>query len=148
MKRLTGFRYQFTLGSLALAAAVLLGWPTAAVAQKKGAELMMQQLQPIRTAAEAEAVEPGDLVIMSCPKCKSSWATIVEKPIKASQSAEGKVVEQHACPGCGTTIQTVGQGKANKKEKIVHRCRECGSKNAFCCVLKKGSLPTPGMAPR
>ena len=52
--------------------------------------------------------------------------------------------EKHLCPGCQTTIETTGHGKA-KKDEVKHVCQKCGSKDVMCCVLKKGSGPSKGM---
>ena len=41
-------------------------------------------------------------------------------------------------------ITVEGHGKA-KKDVMTHVCKTCGSKDAFCCVLKKGGDPTKGM---
>jgi hypothetical protein len=39
---------------------------------------------------------------------------------------------------------TKGTGK-QAQNVLVHTCKTCGSKDASCCVMKKGSGPTPGM---
>jgi hypothetical protein len=122
---------------------VLVWLPVTGFAQEKGATKLMQ-LKPIQTPADLKAVEPGDTVVMSCPKCKDSWATVVEKTGKAVQPEIQHQVLRHECPGCSNTIVTEGHGKA-KTDKVVHVCKQCGSKDAFCCVMKKGSGPTPGM---
>ena len=57
---------------------------------------------------------------------------------------EEKVTQKHLCPGCATVIKTEGQGKL-AKDVVKHVCQTCGSEDAFCCVLKKGSGPTKGM---
>lgn len=127
----------------ALAIAGLMSLPTFAFAQEKGAT-KLTQLKPIATVADAAAVKQGDLVVMSCPKCKDSWATIVEKPTKTGAAANTTVVTRHDCPGCEHKFVTEGHGKA-KTDKLVHVCKQCGSEDAFCCVMKKGAGPTPGM---
>ena len=53
-------------------------------------------------------------------------------------------LQKHLCPGCGNIIKTEGRGK-QAKDVVVHVCKTCGSEDAFCCVMKKGSLPTKGM---
>lgn len=127
----------------ALAIAGLMSLPTFAFAQEKGATKLVQ-LKPIETVADAEAVKPGDMVVMSCPKCKDSWVTIVEKPTKTGAAASSAVVARHDCPGCEHKFVSEGHGKA-KTDKLVHVCKKCGSEDAFCCVMKKGTGPTPGM---
>jgi hypothetical protein len=68
----------------------------------------------------------------------------VEKSNKTGAKPETKVVERHECPGCEHKYVTEGHGRA-KTEKLVHICKKCGSEDAFCCVMKKGEGPTPGM---
>jgi len=121
-----------------------LAWlPATGFAQEKGATKLMQ-LKPIQTPADLKAVEPGDTVVMSCPKCKDSWVTVLEKTGKAVQPEIQHQVLRHECPGCSNTIVTEGHGRA-KTDKVVHVCKQCGSKDAFCCVMKKGGGPTKGM---
>jgi hypothetical protein len=130
----------------ALVIAGLMSLPTFAFAQEKGAAKLVQ-LKPIETVADAEAVKPGDMVVMSCPKCKDSWVTIVEKPTKTGASANSAVMARHECPGCEHKYVSEGHGKA-KTDKLVHVCKKCGSEDAFCCVMKKVTGPTPGMEKR
>lgn len=128
-----------------LTVASLLSLPTLSFAQEqvKGAQKLIQ-LNAIKTVADAQAVQAGDMVVMSCPKCKNSWVTVVEPATKTGVKAETKVVARHECPGCQHKWVTEGHGKA-KTDKLVHVCKQCGSEDAFCCVMKKGDGPTPGM---
>ena len=127
--------------------ALALALGTAAAADTKGSakggasDLM--QLKPIKTAEDIAALKPGDQVVMACPKCKSIYVTRVIKENKPGKSYEVAATE-HLCPGCGNKIVMKGHGKAGKEE-ITHVCKTCGSKDAFCCVLKEGSGPTKGM---
>ena len=132
-----------TCCAAALAIASLISLPTFAFAQEKGATKLIQ-LKPIETVADAEAVQPGDMVVMSCPKCKDSWVTIVERPARTGANPDTKVVARHACPGCEHKYVIEGHGKA-RTDKLVHVCKKCGSEDAFCCVMKKGTGPTTGM---
>ena len=127
--------------SLAFAMAVGVALPVTmqAADQVKGAQLLMK---PIKTGEDIAKLEPGDMVAMSCPKCKTITVTYVET-IKGHIKEE-KATQRHLCPGCETTIKTEGQGKS-AKDLVVHVCKQCGSKDAFCCVMKKGSGPTKGM---
>jgi len=127
----------------ALAIAGLISLPTFASAQEKGATKLIQ-LKPIQTVADADAVKPGDMVVMSCPKCKDSWVTIIEKPAKTGAAASATVVARHECPGCEHKFVSEGHGKA-QTDQLVHVCKKCGSEDAFCCVMKKGTGPTLGM---
>lgn len=126
-----------------LAIAGLLLSPTIGSAQEKGATKLLK-LNAIKTVADAEAVQSGDTVVMSCPKCKDSWVTIVAPATKTGAKPETSTVARHDCPGCEHKFVTEGHGKA-KTDKIVHVCKNCGSEDAFCCVMKKGTGPTPGM---
>lgn len=132
--------------SLAVAMAVGMCLAGSAMAQdkpfeKKGAQKLIE-LNAIQSVKDIEGLEPGDTLVMSCPKCKTVTIKSVET-IKG-HIKEDKVTAKHLCPGCGTIIKTEGRGK-QAKEKVVHVCRKCGSKDAFCCVMKKGSGPTKGM---
>ena len=126
------------LAGLALAGLILL--PTPGLAQEKGATKLLR----LNTVADVEAVQPGDTVVMSCPKCKDSWVTIVTPPTKTGAKAETHVEARHDCPDCEHKYVTEGHGKM-KTDKIIHVCKMCGSKDAFCCVMKKGAASTPGM---
>lgn len=128
---------------VALTALVWLPLQTSAQSKGDGAAKLIQ-LKPIKTVTDVEAVEPGDAVVMSCPKCKDSWVTIVPGPGKTGAVPDTKSVMRHECPGCEHKIVTEGHGKA-KTDKVVHTCKKCGSEDAFCCVMKKGAAPTPGM---
>jgi len=110
----------------------------------RGGAAKLIQLKPIQTAEDAQAVEAGDTVVMSCPKCRNSWMTIAPEPYKTGATAPEKKVLRHECPGCSAKIVTEGHGKA-KTTKMVHVCKNCGSEDAYCCTAKKGAGPTPGM---
>lgn len=129
--------------ALAVALAALAFLPTTGLAQTKGAE-MLTKLNRITTTQDIDAVKPGDTVVMSCPKCKDTWVTIVQAPGKGGRK-ESKLVQQHQCPGCESKVVIEGQGH-QAKTKVVHVCKQCGSEDAFCCVMKKGGAATKGMA--
>ena len=145
MKTINCISRNLACGIAVLAITSVLSLPTFVSAQEqvKGAQKLLQ-LNAIKTVADAEAVQAGDMVVMSCPKCKDSWVTIVEPATKTGVKPETKVIARHECPGCQHKIVTEGHGKA-KTDKIVHICKQCGSEDAFCCVMKKGAGPTPGM---
>ena len=139
---------QTSKSAAAVAMLALAAWissPAVASAQVRGeGAAKMTQLKPIQTAADAQAVKPGDTIVMSCPKCKNSWITVVEKPAKTGATPETKYIARHECPGCETKLVTEGTGK-QAKDVLKHVCKNCGSEDAFCCVMKKGAGPTPGM---
>ena len=108
---------------------------------KGGAGQLMSK--PVKTLEDLSALQPGDMMVMSCPKCKNVTISYVELTFKAMEP-KNKVKTQHTCPGCSTTITVEGHGKA-KKDVVKHVCMKCGSKDASCCVMKKGGEPTKGM---
>ena len=133
--------------TIALAVAAVIVMPISSSAQEKGsakggAQQLMQS-KPIRTLEDLSAIQPGDMMVMSCPKCKNVTIHYVEPTFKAMEP-KNKMKTQHTCPGCNTTITVEGHGKA-KKDVVKHVCQTCGSKDAFCCVMKKGGEPTKGM---
>ena len=108
---------------------------------KGGAQQLMSK--PVKTLEDLSAIQPGDMMVMSCPKCKDVIVHYVEPTFKATEPKD-KVKTQHTCPGCSTTITVEGHGKA-KQDVVKHVCKNCGSEDAFCCVMKKGGEPTRGM---
>ena len=108
---------------------------------KGGAGQLMSK--PIRTLEDLSALQPGDMMVMSCPKCKNVTIRYVEPTFKAMEPKD-KVKTQHTCPSCNTTITVEGGGKA-KKDVVKHVCEKCGSKDASCCVMKKSGETTKGM---
>lgn len=129
---------------IALAIALAAWLPTNLNAQEKGsakggAQLLMKPM----TVGDINKLEPGDAVVMSCPKCKTITVTYIDKTTRGAIKDE-KATQKHLCVGCETIIKTDGRGK-QAKDVVVHVCKTCGSEDAFCCVMKKGSLPTKGM---
>ena len=142
MKATTMMKGYLLSSSLAVALAVGVAWPVnvQAADQVKGAERLM--MKPIKTPEDVAKLEPGDMVAMSCPKCKTITVTYVETT--KGHIKEEKATQKHLCPGCETSIKTEGRGKT-AKDVVVHVCKKCGSEEAFCCVMKKGTGPTKGM---
>jgi hypothetical protein len=134
-----------TVASIAIALAVGTGIGFAADAKgsAKGGASELMQLKPIKTVENITALKAGDQVVMACPKCKSMYVTRVVRENKPGKSYEIGATE-HLCPGCDNKIVLKGHGKAAKPE-ITHLCKQCDSKDAFCCVLKSGEGPTKGM---
>lgn len=125
-----------------IAAVGFAAFPSPTLAQEKGAERLVK-LQRLNTVSEVKKVQAGDTIVMSCPKCKDTWVKVVQPPGKGGRQ-ETATVAQHQCPGCATKIETQGAGK-QAITTIKHVCKQCGSKDAFCCVIKKGAAPTKGM---
>ena len=143
MKTTSNLRGLIVSTCLAFAVAGVVWTPDAALAQQKGAEKLVQ-MYPLKTVKDLQTVEAGDTIVMSCPKCKESTASVVEKSLKGSKPEELKNVTIHLCPTCDTKIVAIGHGKA-KTDKLVHTCKTCGSKDVFCCVMKKSGQSTQGM---
>ena len=143
MKTINQAPGKFTSYVVALAIVGLMAVPTWTFAQEKGAQKLMQ-LPKINTVAALQSVDAGDTIIMSCPKCKDTYATVVEKTFKAVSPDQLSKVAIHLCPACDTKVVTKGQGKA-ATSTVVHTCKTCGSKDVSCCVMKKGAAPTAGM---
>jgi hypothetical protein len=122
----------------AIAALALI--PSLVMAQEKGATKLMK----LNSVQDLQQVETGDTILMSCPKCKDTYATVTTRTLKGASPEEIRTVVKHLCPNCSTTIKTEGVGK-NAKDKLVHTCNSCGSADVACCLIKKGSGPTAGM---
>jgi hypothetical protein len=123
-----------------LAVAALAWLPSQAQAQEKQAT----QLMKVQTYDDLQKLEVGDTIVMTCPKCKSTTAQVVEKSFKTGTPDELKNVTIHLCSSCDTKLVTKGTGK-QAENVLVHTCKVCGSEDVMCCVMKKGSLPTTGM---
>ena len=113
---------------------------SAALAQEKGATKLMK----LSTPQDLQQVEAGDTIVMTCPKCKDTYTSVVTKPLKGVESEEMKTMMTHMCPTCSTSIKTTGMGK-NAKDKLVHTCNMCGSTDVSCCLMKKDGGMTTGM---
>jgi hypothetical protein len=124
----------------AVAALAMLPNLTMAQQQVKGAQLLMK----LQKVEDVQQVEAGDTIVMSCPKCKDTYATVVTKSMKGMQPDQISTVVKHMCPTCSTTIKTEGMGK-NAKNKLVHTCNSCGSEDVSCCLMKKDGGATKGM---
>ena len=76
-----------------LAVAVLTWLPAPAHAQDKGAYM----LKKIQTVEDVQQIEPGDTIVMSCPKCKDTYVQVVEKSWHAATADQLKTVGMHLC---------------------------------------------------
>lgn len=133
-----------TRATLSLAVVSLTLLVNSAGAQEKGGEHMLK-LQQLNSVQVIESVKPGDTILMSCPKCKDTWVTVVTNGSKPSVAGDKLTQTIHQCPGCETKIVSEEVGKT-AKEVIKHVCKSCGSEDAQCCVMKKGTkIPTKGM---
>ena len=123
------------LGRLALVVALfaMVCAPITIYAQEKGATKLLK----LDTVQSLKAVQPGDTVVMTCPKCQDSYAAVVDKSFKGAKPEELKTSQIHLCPTCETKIVTKGEGKA-AKDTLVHTCKMCGSQDVSCYLMKKG----------
>jgi hypothetical protein len=103
-----------------------------------------QKLMKVQTIDDLQKVEAGDIIIMSCPKCKETYAQVVDKSLKGMKAGELKKVPIHLCGTCETSIVTQGTGH-QAKDALVHTCKTCGSQDVSCCVMKKNGGVTKGM---
>ena len=140
MKNMNPLRKCLVRCGIALAVASLAWLPIASQAQEKGATKLMQ----LKAPEDLQKLEKGDTIVMTCPKCKDTYTQVVEKTFKAVKPEEVKTVAIHLCSSCDTKVVTKGVGK-QAKDTLVHTCKACGSEDVSCCVIKKGSGPTPGM---
>ena len=140
MKKNNRFYKCLASSGLVLAIAALAWLPSAAPAQEKGA----QKLMKVQTVEDLQKVDAGDVIVMTCPKCKDTYSQVVEKSFKGAKPEELKTVKVHLCSSCNTKVVTQGVGK-QAKDTLVHTCKACGSEDVSCCVMKKGSHPTSGM---
>ncbi len=126
--------------AMAITSAFITLVPSEAQAQKgAGAEALIAK--PIDTVKDIDALQPGDMVMMSCPKCKTTMVSYLEEGKGSVKKT--RVRGEHQCPGCGQVIKTTGVGK-QATDHVTHVCSKCGSDMAFCCSVKKGDL-TKGM---
>lgn len=131
--------YQCLARSGFIMAVTAVAWlPGQALAQVKGAQLLMTH---VTTPAQVEGLKSGDAVAMVCAKCKSVMVHNVTTEKGHIQVMT--VGSKHLCPGCDSTITTVGTGKG-AKQAVKHVCEKCGSDSVFCCATKPGTV-TPGM---
>jgi len=97
-----------------------LGEPATA---KGAAKLLMKTETPVASAAEKT---------MSCPKCKDNYTVSRDLSARGVNKPSTTVVH-HLCPGCATSVTSVGQGKA-KHDVMTHVCTAGGTAGAGCCA--------------
>jgi hypothetical protein len=134
-----------TLLQMFVATALFVGTTGSALAQVKGATQLMP-FKKVQTVGVPQSVGAGDQIAMSCPKCKDTYVTTVEKSFKGMNHETLKTARVHLCPGCETKVSTVGQGKA-QTATLIHLCKNYGTKDVSCCAMKKNSGTTAEMQP-
>lgn len=120
---------------VAVAALFLFSINSDAAETAKGGGKILAELS---TAGSIAELQKGDVVVSVCPKCKVVTQTRVKSTAKGG-GLGNEVVAVHGCPGCGAKFEVIGHGKA-KQEKVTHVCAHCGSREAFCSVIKKKEL--------
>jgi uncharacterized protein YbaR (Trm112 family) len=135
----------------ALAGIALFSFASPAQAQNKAVgddgiaaspKVRSMMMKPITSPADVAALKDGDMVAMACPKCKTIMVTHVNTEKGHIKTAT--TVPEDVCPGCEQKFTVVGEGKG-KHSVVTHVCKQCGSTDAFCCVMKKDGEPTKGM---
>ena len=94
MKAKFQFRNLLTRSALVLAVAGLAWLPAIGSAQEKGATQLM-----FKNNVSTTAVTTSQHKNMSCPMCKDSKSTVIEKTGKAVQPEIQHQVTRHECPG-------------------------------------------------
>ena len=124
--------------SLSLGFAVALAFAVWLPGAARAAEHDMMQMQHIKTQAQAEALQPGDAMSMTCAKCKD---VMVQKVTKDKAHIKMMTVgEKVMCHGCGGTVEVVATGKGTgKNAEVKHVCSKCGDDAMFCSATKPGS---------
>jgi hypothetical protein len=100
----------------------------AADTAKGGAQLLLNQSS---APADLQAVPKPETAAMRCPKCRNVLVTYADT--SRGGVKEFRTVGQHTCPGCQTSIEAIGHGKA-KTEHVTHTCSLTTDKS--CCVVK------------
>lgn len=102
------------------------------------------RLKPVTTVAEAQAVKPGDPMVLVCGACKT--VSITEfKSTWPNGKGPGRWMEigtKHSCDNCGGEI-TVVKGKTT--DSMQHNCSKCGDGAAFCCAGMAADSMKDGM---
>ena len=143
MKNMNPFCKSLARCAIVLAVAALALFPTASLAQQAQAgEKGATRLMRLKAPEDLQKLEVGDVIVMTCAKCKDTYTQVVEKTFKAVKPEEIKTIAIHLCSSCNTKIVTKGVGK-QAKDELVHTCKACGSEDISCSVMKKGSVPTP-----
>jgi len=118
----------------------------------RAAELVSEPVKPapelchlshINTRAQAEALKPGDSLVMVCSKCKH----VVGMKVTAGSTAHVKMLTAgEKCPcheGCEGSVEVVATGKGTGKDaEVKHVCSKCGDDSMFCAAVKPGTGAT------
>ena len=147
MKTLIPIYQLLTRSTLAIALAGLALLSNAALADEKGASVLMRINRP-KAPANSQPAGPKT-VLMSCPKCQDVGKLVPDEHAKGGQvlAAGGhptKFVVQHLCNGCSTKLSVVGFGKG-KHQLAQHTCTACGVGSKSCCATVENGKPTRGM---
>jgi hypothetical protein len=122
--------------SALIAAVGLLNSTTAALAQAKGGELLVN-VQRSSATPTIQKTKAGHTAMASCPKCRDEWVAVAQPPGKGGR-AETAWVAKHQCPTCRTRIEKVGVGK-QAVTSVKHVCHE-GGKGVEACSPTKATV--------
>ena len=147
MKNIIEIHNILTRSTVAITLAGLGLLSNAALAQEKGAAILMRINQ--RPVAPISPPAGPKTTPMSCEKCKDVVVQVPDWGAKGGQilMAGGRPMKafmQHQCEGCSTTFTVVGHGKA-KKDVAQHTCTSCGADSKSRCTAMENGKPTPGM---
>lgn len=127
------------VASLSIAMGLTLGMSLrsgAADVPTKGAERLMRfgAQSPVR---EATATSPAPASHSSCGSCTSVMTLRVSETAKGGEvlvarGKPSKLVSQHGCNGCSTSIGVSGVGKA-KTQTATHACTKQTPASVSCC---------------
>lgn len=98
----------------------------------------MLQMTEITTQAEAEALQPGDSIAMTCTMCK---IVTVHKVTKDGIHVKLMTIgETMTCPTCGGTVKGAAAGKGEEKSaEVKFVCSKCGDRAMFVSATKPGT---------
>ena len=115
---------------LALAVAFAAWLPAAA----RAAEGEMMHMRHIMTQAQAEALQPGDAMSMTCIKCKT---ITIQRVTKSHAHVKMMAVGEKVKCSCGGTVEVVATGKGEgKNAEVKHVCSKCGDDSMFCSTVQ------------
>ncbi len=92
---------------------------------------------PITTTKEADALKPGDTVVMVCGACKTVLVRDSRHVGPASKGHEEwfTIGAKHKCGHCGGEMSVI---RGRTADSMQHNCSMCGEGAAFCCAVSGG----------
>jgi len=93
------------------------------------------KLREMMNSQAGLAAPPASLATHLCAMCKDDYVTRVDQTAKGAIKSTVTVATR-LCPGCETTVSTVGQGKTGQNV-VTHKCLTDGTESVDCCAAKK-----------